>query len=182
MQQGNTLQTRLDLPLWFKANLNASKKVAFYTVPGLNNISSINQALTIDKTAQYTCEAIQIAVLRTIAEPPTTAAWDAASVELLSKMIAQTWFNFLKNGREYVWSCAAASLLATPTPIPGGATSGWDISKSVQATYTLAEPIIIPGGQALNITQEWEATQDFTGLAVQMTMFGILDRDIARMG
>lgn len=177
--QGNTLQTRLDLPLWFKANLDASKKVAFYTTPGLNNLSSINQALTIDKTAQYTCEEIQIAVLRTVANPPTTAAWDAASIELLSKMIAQTWFNFLKNGREYVWSCAAASMLATPTPL--GA-EGFDISKSVLATYKLQEPIIIPGGQAINITQEWEATQDFTGLAVQFTMFGILDRDIARIG
>lgn len=182
MQQGNTLQTRLDLPLWFKANLNASKKVAFYTTPGLNNISSINQALTIDKTAQYTCEAIQIAVMRTIADPPGTSAWDSASIELLAKMITTTWFNFLKNGREYVWSCAASSLLSVPVYHPVAPTTGYDISKSVQATYTLAEPIIIPGGQALNITQEWEATQDFTGLAVQMTMFGILDRDIARVG
>lgn len=177
---GNTLQTKLDLPLWYKAKLDASKKVQFYKTPGLNNISSIDQALTIDKTAQYTCDQIQISIMRSF-DGAGPFAWDPPTIELLAKMISQTWFSFLKNGREYVWSIAAASLLKVPAAITAGPPATvYDISPSVQAMYTLQEPIIIPGGQALNITQEWEEASDFTGLTSQFCMFGILDRDIAR--
>jgi len=169
----NTLQLKLDTPVWYKADLDATGKVRFFQDPGLSNKSSIDQSLAIDRLAQYDAALIQIAVMRTDGTP-----WNAPAVALLAKFIRYTYFTFDKNGRENVWACPAATFLATPVTMTDAIT-GWDISKSCMGSYILNEQIIIPGGQALSIYNNWAVADVATlaGLTVQFGLFGILDRE-----
>ena len=170
------MQQRLDTPIYSKVDLNASGKVRFFNVAGPSPIASIDASNQIDKDASFITHLIQLNAFTT-----NKAPWTTADVALLANMIASTFVLFQKNGQEKVWQCSTTSILSFPMALPAANAAVFDLTPSVTGQKKLNEPIIIPGGQSLNVNLQWDGATDFTGLSLEMVLWGILDRTKAKL-
>lgn len=164
-------QQRLEWTLYSKAALGTTGSVRFFDAAGPSASANIDQSNTIDKSAQFEMWYLGINMF-----PTDGSAWVTANVTLLALAIAKSYVMFRKNGNELVYSTSLSSLLAMPQTAPAAAAPAYDISKSVQGKVKMNVPIIIPGGQALNVTIETTAGTTLTNLSAELVLYGILDR------
>ena len=171
-----TAQQRLEWTLYSKAALGTTGSVRFFNAAGPSESNNIDSPSQIDKSASFEMHYLGINMF-----PTDGSAWITANVTLLALAIATSYIMFRKNGNELVYSTSLSSLLALPQTAPAAAAPAYDISKSVMGKVKMNVPILIPGGQSLNVTIETKAATTLTNLSAELVLYGILDRTKANI-
>lgn len=166
------IQKKLDYPYYSKIDLDATSQGTFFKTTGPNSKTNITSSQQFDRTALVTMFMITMNAMKT-----DHTAWTTADLDLLNRMITQSWINFEKNGGERVAQYPLTAFLATV--YKSGTDSNFDISKSVTGSKMLNIPALIPGGQSIAATLNWDSGLNLTGLTAEMIIWGPTDRTVA---
>jgi hypothetical protein len=165
------LQLVLDTPIFSKRALTTAKPLRFFDNPGLSANDNIDSANQIDMNSDFALHRIECNVMKTDGSALVTA-----DVALLAKLQKETWINFLKNTTDKAWSSSISSLMAAPMAVAAAGAMAYDPFHIVRGGTTLNVPLIIQGGQNINVTLNWETASDFTTLTMELVLWGIIDR------
>ena len=70
-----------------------------------------------------------------------------------------------------------SAFLAMPQAII--TSGGYDLTPSVRGVVKLNTPADIPGGESLEVTLNWPANIDLTGIEISLKLYGLTYRTLA---
>lgn len=165
------IRQKLEYTYYSKAALGTTGSVRFFNAAGPSASNNIDSPSQLDKSCLYRMHYLGISLF-----PTAGSAWVTADVTLIALAIATSYVMFRKNGNELIYSTSLSSLLSAPMTGPAAAAPAYDISKSVMGKVKMNEPVLIPGGQTLNITIETTPATTLTNLSAELVLYGILYR------
>jgi len=101
----------------------------------------------------------------------------AADLTAIGRAIRSAWINFTKNGGQRVGRWPVSAFLAMPQAII--TSGGYDLTPSVRGVVKLNTPADIPGGESLEVTLNWPASIDLTGIEISLKLYGLTYRTLA---
>lgn len=185
------LYNKLDLPIHFKADLDASGQVRYFGTAGIDAKSGIDTQYQIDRTALYTAFGIQMNLMATDGTPigvPNPGTPLAGVFNKIAKAIRYTFAEIYLDGKQLVWYGPLSLFMTTPMDPNANAAvaainntnAGYDLFHSLTGIYKLNEPLNIEGGVTITAYQKWNVADvaDLSGITCEMILRGIKDRTI----
>lgn len=163
----------LDYPYWSTVAPTTQGQLTFFGTGGaITSSNGIDTALQLDKTALFVMEMLQLTVNTDDGAPVA-----AADLTAIGRAIRSAWINFTKNGGQRVGRWPVSAFLAMPQAII--TSGGYDLTPSVRGVVKLNTPADIPGGESLEVTLNWPATIDLTGIEISLKLYGLTYRTLA---
>ena len=167
------IKSKLDYPYWSAVTPTTQGTLSFFIAGGaISSINGIDSQGQLDKTALFVMEMLGLTVTSDDGAP--LAAADLAKIGLL---VRSGWINFTKNGGQRVGRWPVSSFLTFPQAII--TSGGFAADRNVMGFVKLNTPADIPGGETLEVTLNWPATVDLTGIDVKLTLYGNTYRQLA---
>lgn len=173
VRKRTNVQDVLDYEIYSKVPLTAAQSFRFFNENDQNANGNIDQPSVIDANADYMVHYLDVNFVATDGAP-----FDNADLAIISSILKETWINFQINTAAKVWIASLSSIVRFPMAVAAAGASAYTPVGIVNGTYKFNVPLLIPGGQNINVTLNRQTATNYTGITMELVMLGIVNRSL----
>lgn len=173
VRKRTNVQDVLDYEIYSKVPLTAAQSFRFFNENDQNADGNIDQPSVIDANADYMAHYLDVNLMTTAGTPLVDT-----DLDIISKILKETWINFQINTAAKVWIASLSSIVKFPMATAAAGASAYDPRNIVNGTYKFNVPLLIPGGQNINVTLNRQTATNYSGITMELVLLGIVNRSL----
>lgn len=173
VRKRTNVQDVLDYEIYSKIDLNTAQSFRFFNENDQNANGNIDQPSVIDANADYMAHYLDVNFLATDGDP-----LEDTDIALIASILKETWINFQINTAAKVWIASLSSIVRFPMAVAAAGASAYNPVGIVNGSYKFNVPLLIPGGQNINVTLNRQTATNYSGITMELVLLGIVNRSM----